>query len=158
MKINAKNIAINAIVACLYAVFTIMIAPLAYSQIQFRLSEIMVLLAFYNRKFIPGLVIGCFIANIPSTLGWLDIVFGTLGTFIVCFIMGHLKNRYWAIFVASLMTGIIVGFELYLAFGLPFIINFIYVFIGELAVLIIGVILFNSIEKNSKIKSFLLED
>ena len=30
MKINAKNIAINAIVACLYAVFTIMIAPLAY--------------------------------------------------------------------------------------------------------------------------------
>lgn len=155
MKLNAKDIAINALIAGIYAIFTLMIAPIAYSQIQFRLSEVLVLLAFYNRKFIPGLVAGCFLANIPSTLGWFDMVFGTLSTLIVCITISKVKNKWVAALLASIITGIIIGFELNLAFGIPFVINAIYVAFGELAVLIIGVVLFNYIEKNSKVYSFL---
>jgi uncharacterized membrane protein len=39
MRSNTKTITQNAIIACTYAVLTLAIAPLAYSEIQFRLSE-----------------------------------------------------------------------------------------------------------------------
>ena len=70
MKFDVEAIAQNAIIACIYAVLTLAIAPLAYSEVQFGISEIIVFLALYNKKYIPGLVIGCFLANIPSPLGW----------------------------------------------------------------------------------------
>ena len=50
----------NAIIAALYAALTISLAPLSYGPIQVRVSEFMTLLAFTNRKCLPGLVLGCF--------------------------------------------------------------------------------------------------
>ena len=59
----------NAIIAALYAALTISLAPLSYGPIQVRVSEFMTLLAFTNRKCMPGLVLGCFLANIGSPYG-----------------------------------------------------------------------------------------
>ncbi len=157
MKLDTKEIALNAIIACIYAVLTLAIAPLAYSEVQFRISEVMVFLAFYNRKYIPGLVIGCFLANIPSSLGWMDMVFGTFSTLVVVITMNKVNNRYIASVLGALITGVIVGFELHLAFGIPFLINAIYVAIGEFGVLLIGAILFKTIENNPNVKCYLEE-
>ncbi len=157
MKLDTKEIALNAIIACIYAVLTLAIAPLAYSEVQFRISEVMVFLAFYNRKYIPGLVIGCFLSNIPSSLGWMDMVFGTFSTLVVVMTMNKVNNRYTASVLGALITGVIVGFELHLAFGIPFLINAIYVAIGELGVLLIGAILFKTIENNPNVKRYLEE-
>ncbi len=117
----------------------------------------MVFLAFYNRKYIPGLVIGCFLSNIPSSLGWMDMVFGTFSTLVVVMTMNKVNNRYTASVLGALITGVIVGFELHLAFGIPFLINAIYVAIGELGVLLIGAILFKTIENNPNVKRYLEE-
>lgn len=152
MKFDAKTIAQNAIIACIYAVLTLAVAPIAYSEVQFRISEVIVFLAFYNRKYIPGLVVGCFLANIPSTLGMFDMVFGTFSTLLVCLMMSKVNNRYLAAVLGAVITGIIVGFELHLAFGIPFVINAIYVAIGELGVLVIGAFLFGFIEEKQKFK------
>ena len=157
MKLDTKEIALNAIIACIYAVLTLAIAPLAYSEVQFRISEVMVFLAFYNRKYIPGLVIGCFLSNIPSSLGWMDMVFGTFSTLVVVITMNKVNNRYTASVLGALITGVIVGFELHLAFGIPFLINAIYVAIGEFGVLLIGAILFKTIENNPNVKHYLEE-
>ena len=157
MKLDTKEIALNAIIACIYAVLTLAIAPLAYSEVQFRISEVMVFLAFYNRKYIPGLVIGCFLSNIPSSLGWMDMVFGTFSTLVVVMTMNKVNNRYAASVLGALITGVIVGFELHLAFGIPFLINAIYVAIGEFGVLLIGAILFKTIENNPNVKRYLEE-
>lgn len=157
MKLDTKEIALNAIIACIYAVLTLAIAPLAYSEVQFRISEVMVFLAFYNRKYIPGLVIGCFLSNIPSSLGWMDMVFGTFSTLVVVITMDKVNNRYIASVLGALITGVIVGFELHLAFGIPFLINAIYVAIGEFGVLLIGAILFKTIENNPNVKCYLEE-
>ena len=45
----------NAMIGAAYAVLTILISPIAYGAVQMRLTEIIVLLACYNKKFIPGL-------------------------------------------------------------------------------------------------------
>lgn len=155
MHFNTKTLTQNAIIACTYAVLTLAIAPLAYSEIQFRLSEVMVFLAFYNKKWIPGLVVGCFLANLTSPLGWFDLVFGTFSTFVVCLAMNYLKNRYFAAVVGAIITGVIIGFELHLAFAIPLIINMLYVAIGEMAVLLIGAFIFGCVEKNSQMNQFL---
>ena len=69
MDSKVKTIAFNAIIAAIYAVMTLAISPIAYGAVQLRVSEIIIFLAFYNKKYIPGLVLGCIIANLFSPLG-----------------------------------------------------------------------------------------
>lgn len=156
--LNVSVIAMNAMIACVYAVLTIAIAPIAYGGIQMRVSEILVFLAFYNKKYIPGLVLGCFIANMASPMGLWDMCFGTIATLLSCIAMYKLKNLYLGALVGSVINGLIVGAELYLALELPFVMNAFYVFIGELIVLIVGALLFQLLEKNENLmKKYILE-
>ena len=153
--ISVKLVVINAMIAGVYAVLTLAISPIAYSEIQLRLSEIIVFLAFYNRRYIPGLTIGCIIANLFSPMGMLDIVFGTLSTIIVCIAMYLIENRYLAAGAGAIITGMIIGAELWYAFNIPYVINAIYVAVGELIVLIIGALVFKSLEKNDRLMNLL---
>ena len=147
-SISVKLIVVNAMIASGYAALTLAISPIAYSEIQFRLSEIMVFLAFYNKKYIPGLIIGCIIANLFSPMGLLDVIFGTISTIIVCITMYVIKNRYLAAIIGAIITGLIIGGELWYAYQIPYLINALYVAIGELIVLIIGALVFKAIEHN----------
>lgn len=147
-SISVKLIVVNAMIASVYAALTLAISPIAYSEIQFRLSEIMVFLAFYNKKYIPGLIIGCIIANLFSPMGLLDVIFGTISTIIVCITMYVIKNRHLAAIIGAIITGLIIGGELWYAYQIPYLINALYVAIGELIVLIIGALVFKAIEHN----------
>ena len=154
-RISVKMIVINAMIASVYATLTLAISPIAYSEVQLRLSEIMVFLAFYNKKYIPGLVIGCIIANFFSPLGLIDVIFGTASTLIVCIAMYKIKNNYLAAIIGAIITGLIIGGELCYAYQIPFLINAIYVAIGEVIVLIIGAVIFKSFEKNDRLMNLL---
>lgn len=154
-NISVKLVVINAMIAGVYAVLTLAISPLAYSEIQFRLSEVIVFLAFYNRRYIPGLAVGCILANLFSPIGMLDIVFGTISTLIVCIAMYLIKNRYLAAVAGAIITGLIIGAELWYAYQIPYLINAIYVAIGELIVLIIGALVFKTLEKNDRLMNLL---
>ena len=130
MKIDSKHIAITGITAALYMVMTLAIAPLGYGAVQFRISEVMVLLAWVNPAFAPGLVLGCFLANLFSPMVLFDVVFGTFHTFISVMMIKRTKNMY----IASLWPTVfsfIIGLELYLAFGAPFIYSTLTVMLGE---------------------------
>lgn len=154
-KIDVKTIAINAVIAAIYAALTIGLAPISYGQVQMRISEMMIFLAFYNKKYIPGLVLGCFIANVPSSLGFYDMIFGTFATFLAVIAMNKVSNRYVGGLLGGLINGIIVGLELTFAFGTPFLLNAVYVFIGEAVVLEIGAFLFGLVEKNQPVMKFI---
>ena len=80
-KISAKMIARTAIISALYAVCTLIFAPISYGAVQFRISECLCVLAFFYPEGIIGLTIGCFIANLFGN-GPLDIIFGTLATLV----------------------------------------------------------------------------
>ena len=158
MNNGVKEVAINAMIACVYAALTIACSSIAYGGIQFRISEILIFLAFYNKKYIPGLIIGCFLANLPSPLGLADMCFGTLATAITCLGVYKIKNIYIAGLFGAIVNGLIVGAELYFVLNLPFVINAFYVFIGEFAVLMIGAYLFRTLEKKEVfMKNFILE-
>lgn len=148
---NVKNMTRLALVAAMYAVLTVVIAPLAFGEIQFRFSEVLVLLCFYRKDYAPALIVGCFIANLFSPMGLMDIIFGTLATAAAVIPMYYMKNIYLAALLLIVSNGIIVGTELTIAFGTPIWLNMLSVAFGELVVVgIIGIIVFKLLfETNS---------
>ena len=100
---KVQLLAMNALIASVYAVLTILISPIAYGALQMRLTEIIVLLACYNKKYIPGLTIGCLLANLASPMGLYDIFFGTTATFIACIGMYYGKNVFLGVLVSIIL-------------------------------------------------------
>ena len=116
MKMNVRFLCESAIVAALYAVLTWVLAPISYGPIQFRISEILVLLVFFNPKYAYAIILGCFVSNTTSSLGWYDMVFGTLATTLAVLPMIKTKKIGVASIFPVISNALIVSFELWLAF------------------------------------------
>ena len=146
---QTRNLVRLALVAALYAALTLAIPGLSFGAIQFRFSEVLVLLCFYRKDYSIALILGCFIANLFSTFGLYDIIFGTLATAAAVVPMYYMKNIYIASLLPVVANGLIVGFELYLC-GEPFWFSAGTVALGELVcVCVNGILLFKVIfEKN----------
>ena len=107
---NVKKITRQGMVAAIYVVLTILSETfgLGYGSLQFRLSETLAILPFFNPEYTIGVTLGCFLANIASTVGIIDMVVGTLATFVVALIMTKIKNFYLACLVPRVVNP--VGF------------------------------------------------
>ena len=152
MKNNlTKRLTRTAIIAAIYAVVTLAIAPFAYGNVQFRVSEILVLLAVFDPLYIGGLTLGCLIANLLGPNGPMDVIFGTLATFIsvyAIYLTGKFVKNYKAkLLIASIwptiFNGLIIGWMLNKLYGVPLILSMGEVALGELVVItFVGVPLF----------------
>ncbi|EEI87037.1 QueT transporter family protein [Anaerococcus lactolyticus] len=147
----------SAVIAALYAVLTVMLPVASYGPIQFRFSEILVLLVFYNKRFIPGLVLGCAIANLFSPMMLFDVVFGTLSSYIAFMLMIKAKNLYIAsIFPVLLVSIPAIGTWIYLASDEVFFVLLMQFMLSEFVMVsIIGVMLFKMLEKNEGFMSYI---
>ena len=90
-KQRAQRLARIGIIAALYAALTLatllFLGGLAWGPVQFRISEAVVVIALFTADAIPGLTLGCVIANLANmvisgtgALGLLDVFFGSLAT------------------------------------------------------------------------------
>lgn len=156
---TTKRLVRTAIIAAIYAVLTLILAPISYGNIQFRISEIMVLLAFVDPFYIGGLTLGCFIANILGPNGISDIVLGTLATFIsvtaISFTSKYVKNSKKALIISSMwptiFNALIIGWMLNYLFDIPLLLSIAQVGIGEFVVVtLVGVPIFKFIENKYK--------
>ena len=154
-KISIKFIAESAIIAALYVVTTWLLAPISYGAIQFRISEVLMLLVVLNPKFSFALILGCFISNTTSSLGWYDMVFGTLATIIAIIPMCFIRKMPIAAIFPVLSNAFIVSLELGIAFNLWNIAYWYNVFtiaLGEAIVLyLLGIPLTSAISKNESL-------
>lgn len=144
-----------SVVAAIYVVLTVAIAPISYGPIQVRISEILVLLAFYDKRYIVSLTIGCLFANMLSPLGMADIIVGTLGTFFSVYAISKTKNLFIATLWPTIFCIPVVG-ALHLLIGLPFWIYLFGFMIGEfISVTIVGYPIVTFISKNYKLISII---
>lgn len=76
------KLALGGIFAALYVLLALALAPISYGILQFRLSEVLVALPLLSSAAVPGVFLGCLIANIlnPQNLGLVDIFGGSLAT------------------------------------------------------------------------------
>lgn len=147
-RISSKMLVSTALVAAVYVVLTLAVAPLSFGMIQVRISEMLVLLAFIDKRYAPGLILGCFIANCFSPFGLMDVAFGTTCTVAAMWgITRHSKTLFgaslWPVFCNSF-----IGIELYF-FGDPLLLSMAAVALGEfLAVSCLGYAVFRQLMKN----------
>ncbi len=167
----------GAVIAALYAVLTVgqnwLLPGTASAAVQFRVAEALTVLAFFTPAAIPGLTLGCVIANISSVtagLGFYDMIFGSLASLLAALTMYLLRNvriknlPVFGVLMPAIFNGLIVGFEIAFFFGdtgfaLPF---FLYsggcVALGELVVLVVlGLPLTVLIEKSGLKHMFVTE-
>ena len=78
------NVTVGAMTAALYVVLTYASAAfgLASGAVQIRLSEALTVLPMFSPAAIPGLLIGCVLANTLTGCALWDVVFGSLATLI----------------------------------------------------------------------------
>lgn len=81
---NAQKIAFGGVIAAMYVVLTYFAAVLnlANRAIQVRFSEALTILPVFTPAAIPGLTVGCILANLITGCAPWDVVFGSLATLI----------------------------------------------------------------------------
>ncbi|MDO4531045.1 MAG: QueT transporter family protein [Bacillota bacterium] len=147
-KKNTKLLVVTAMVAAVYMVLTLMVAPLSFGLVQVRFSEMLMLLAYIDKKYAPGLILGCFLANCFSPFGIMDIVFGTACTAAAMFCVTRFAKSLVSASLWIVFCNAFIGIELYL-FGSPLWLSMGMVALGEfLSVTCCGVALFRVLERN----------
>ena len=138
MKRKTLYLCHAAMIAAMYVALTLISSVFGLSSgvIQCRLSEALCILPLFTSAAIPGLTVGCLIANLlASGILWQDLIFGTLANFICALGTYFLrKHKYLSPLPPILSNTLIIPFVLKFAYGfgdaLPFI--FLTVGIGEI--------------------------
>lgn len=161
-NLTARDMAQIALVAAIYVALTITppLNAISYGAYQFRISEMMNFTAFYNKKYIIGVTLGCMIANFFS-FGLIDVFVGGGSTFLFLslgvYLFGKFKHDYLfhglirkdhfyfsLFFSVSMVT---IAAELYFIAGAPFWFTWFTTAIGELASLLIGALIIERLAK-----------
>lgn len=122
--IDARFIARTAVIAAVYAAVTALLAPISYGPVQVRAAEALTVLPFIAPPAVPGLFLGCLVANLLGGLGWQDVVFGSLATLLAAILtrwLGRIGAPPWlAPLPAVLVNAIVIPAYLSVLFGLPY--------------------------------------
>lgn len=128
------HMAQGVLIAALYATLTVVFAPISFRPIQIRIAEALTILPMFTSAAIPGLFIGCILANLFSgALIW-DVIFGSLATLVGAVGGYRLRNNRWLVSIPTIIAnGIIVPFVLKYGYGIemPIILMMLYVSLGE---------------------------
>ncbi len=160
MKKNMQ-IAKAAILAAIYVALCAVLQPVSFGPVQFRFSEILCLLSIDQLWAFWGVVLGCFLSNLfLGGLGIVDVIFGTLATFLAClsaYLLRDIRYKEYPLlsaFMIALVNGLIIGTELGFIFKTRNLIPeyILQVFIGEIVVLAIGLPIYVRIKDMEFIK------
>ena len=148
----------TALIAALYVALTLSFSAISYGPVQFRVSEILILLPLYDRRWTVGLVLGTIIANFFSPLGVIDVVFGSGATLIALVAMtrvAKLTNEYLALACPVIANAYIIAIELAWVYGTPYWESVLWVGVGEAIIVAVGFFVWKIMSKNPHIYKLL---
>ncbi len=109
-SLTLREIAYAGIIAAVYAVLALVFLPISFGVYQIRIAEALTILPFVTRASIPGLFIGCMLANVFGGLGWHDIVLGSLITLAAAFVtrgVHYLSRNLFYCFIAAVPAALL---------------------------------------------------
>ena len=141
-----------AVIAALYVVLVVIFNYISFGPIQFRVAEALTILPYFTPAAIPGLFIGCILANVIGGAVVWDIIFGSIATFIGAVFTYLLRNKskFLAPLPPVLANTIIVPWVLKYAYGAEEMVWFMAVTVGIgeiLACYVLGMILLFALNK-----------
>ena len=160
---SVRRMAFSAIIAAVYAALTMALGFISYNGIQFRVAEALCVLPFFFPSTAWGVFVGCFIANLISPAGILDIVFGSMSTLLCCLsiaALGRRGSRGWLrcltvclmpVVFNALIVGAVLAFTIAdpgMGFGAAFVFFGGQVALGEAVVMFtLGLVLMRSLPR-----------
>ena len=107
---KVRHITLSATIAALYVAMTLISAMFGLSSgvIQIRISEALCVLTVFTPAAIPGLTVGCLVANLITGANVLDVVFGTLATLIGAIGGRMLRNKKWLVTVPTVIANTVI--------------------------------------------------
>lgn len=146
------NLTQGAMIAACYVVLCLVFEPISYGGVQVRIAEALAILPLFTPAAIPGLFIGCIIANVIGGGIVLDVVFGSIATLIGAVGTYMLRNRSrWMAPVPPILANtIIVPFVIFYGYGTPIPIPLLMLTIGAGEVIgcgILGLLLAKGLER-----------
>lgn len=147
---RAIIVARAAVIAALYASLALLFQPVSYGPIQVRVSEALAITPIFFPEAIPGLFIGCLIANFFGGLGIFDVVFGSIFTLIAALLTYFFRNKVILAFISPVVVNGL-GVPLYLSFlfKMPYWLTVAYVTAGQaLAVFGLGSLLYVALKRS----------
>lgn len=141
-----------AMIAAIYIVITVIGGALSFGEIQIRFAEALTILPVFTPAAVPGLFIGCILANILGGAILPDIIFGSLATLIgACFTWTlRNKSRYLAPLPPIIANAVIVPFILRFGYQVPLPVPFMMLTVGIGEVIscgALGLILYAALNK-----------
>ena len=133
---EAAWLAQGALIAALYVALTLAFAPISFGALQVRISEALTILPLFTSAAIPGLFVGCVLANLlGGAIVW-DVVFGSLATLIGAALGYGLRKNRWLVPIPTVLANtVIVPLVLRYGYGLkdlPLWLSAVYLLVGEL--------------------------
>ncbi|MBR4013200.1 MAG: QueT transporter family protein [Clostridia bacterium] len=159
MKRNTKIIFLcqGAIIAAIYVVLTYVahMFGLDAGVIQIRLSEMLCILPMFTTAAIPGLYLGCLLANLLTGAVWLDILVGPVATLIGALGTYALRKYKWLAPIPPILSNaIIVPFVLAYGYGMEQAIPLMMLTVGAgeiLSIYLLGMIFYHAIQKRANV-------
>ncbi|OJV64633.1 MAG: transporter [Clostridiales bacterium 38-18] len=138
------------VIAAIYVVLVMIFSFSSFGPIQFRVAEAMTILPFFTGAAVPGLFVGCLVANfLGGAIIW-DTIFGSLATLAAAYLSYKLSKKEWLVPIPPILINtVVVGFVLKYAYGIPdgLLVLMGGVFMGEVvSVLGFGMILLNALK------------
>ncbi|MBQ3077136.1 MAG: QueT transporter family protein [Clostridia bacterium] len=100
----------GAVIAALYTALTLLLHPISYGPLQFRVAEALTLLPFFlPSSATPGLFLGCLFANLFGGGGIWDVVLGSTATLLAALWTARCKSRLTAAMPPVLLNAVLVG-------------------------------------------------
>ena len=123
MDLRWKKLAQGGLIAALYVALVWAILPLASGAVQIRFAEALAVMPVFTVMGIPGVAIGCFLANLLTGAVPLDVIFGTLATLIGAVGTRLLRKRRFLSLLPPILSNVII---------LPFVFRYGYGMEGSL--------------------------
>lgn len=105
---SAKRLSSTAALAAVYALTTLLLAPLSFGAVQCRIAEVLCLLPYYFPGSVWGLFLGCALANLISG-NLLDFLFGSLATLLAALCVRKTRSPALACLYPVLINGAVIG-------------------------------------------------
>ena len=116
-RFTTRAIVRAGLIAAVYVVLTLVFQPISFGAIQFRVSEALTLLPILTPHAVPGLFIGCLIANILGGAVWFDVLLGSVATLLAALCTWKLRSKpLLAAIFPTVFNGLIVGPVVYFAY------------------------------------------
>ncbi len=116
-RFTTLSIVRGGLIAAIYVALTLIFQPISFGAIQFRIAEALTLMPLLTLDAVPGLFVGCLLANALGGGVWFDVALGSVATLLAALCTRRFRDKpFLGALFPAIFNGLIVGPVVYFAY------------------------------------------